>query len=106
MAGSSSTMATRRFIETKATGCAREVKALESCHFAPQFFAAASLLRPGAQPPAVAQCSRSPSYGRNHDLAVAAAAPAGHPPRDARQLARTADAPGARHRLAERGCRA
>src|SRR6266404_2113808 len=51
MAGSSSTMATRRFMGTKATGCAREVKALESCHFAPQFFAAASLLRPGVQPP-------------------------------------------------------
>src|SRR6266404_2674768 len=98
MAGSSSTMATRRFMGGKATGCAREVKALESCHFAPQFFAAASLLRPRTQPPAVAQCFRSHSTGDLHDLAVTA--PARHPPRDARQLARTADAAGARHRLA------
>src|SRR5712691_9242435 len=41
------------------------------------------------------------STGDLHDLAVAAPARARRPPRAARQLARAADAAGARHRLAE-----
>src|SRR5215469_9808769 len=46
MAASSSTMAMRRFIADKATGCARTAKALRRCHFPPQLAGAAALLRP------------------------------------------------------------
>jgi hypothetical protein len=38
-------------MHAKATGCAITVKALCRCHFAPQLFAAAALLRPPAGRP-------------------------------------------------------
>src|ERR1700751_1092893 len=98
-------MAMSRVTALKATGCAREVKALARCHLAPRFIATAPALRPGGSGGPWRNTSVFTDTGEPHALAPAApAGPAGTPP-DARQLAGSARAARARGRLAGRGVR-